>query len=202
MSPALRQSLSRALRLGLPLSALVLLATIFLVSRSVDTNTAARVSGLDPTHLAHAPRIASARFAGVTDDATAMTISASSVRSNAEATGAAPLELEFSQPEGVLTFPDASTTRFTASGALLDQKRGVIRAHGPVALENSEGFELKLGALDADLDHTRLTGSGGIEGRAPAGKISADALELTRSGGPDGGYLLAFTGNVRLIYIP
>lgn len=202
MSPVVRQNMARALRLGLPLSALVLLATIFLVSRGVDPNSAAGVSDLDPAQMARAPRIASARFAGVTDDATALTISASSVRSGTEAPDAGPLELEFSHPEALLVFPDASTARFTAKEALLDQKRGVLHARGPVALENSDGFVLELGALNAALDRTRLTGSGGVNGHAPAGDISAEAMELTRNGGADGGYLLAFTGNVRLIYIP
>lgn len=202
MSPALRQTLRRALRIGLPLSALVLLSTVFLVSRSVDPNSAARIAGMDPEQMTREPRIATARFAGVTEDATALTIAAQSVRSEAIELGEGPLTLSFVAPEGRLTFPNDSTASFDAATARLDQAGGALTADGPVTLQNSDGYVLELGALSATLDRTRLTGSGGVAGRAPAGEISADALELTRSGGADGGYLLAFTGNVRLIYIP
>ncbi|MBN2759175.1 MAG: hypothetical protein JXQ79_01640 [Rhodobacteraceae bacterium] len=202
MSAALRQNVSRALRLGLPLSALVLLSTIFLVSRSIDPNSAARIAGMDPEQMTREPRIATARFAGVTQDATALTIAAQSVRSQALAVENAPLDLTFTHPEGRLIFPNASTAAFEAQVARLDQARGVLVAEGPVMLENSDGFVLELGAMTAALDQTRLLGSDGVQGRAPAGEISADAMELIRSGGATGGYLLAFTGNVRLIYIP
>lgn len=202
MTPALRQSVSRALRLGLPLSALVLLSTIFLVSRSIDPNQAVQLSGLDLAQLTRAPRIATARFAGVTQDATAMTIEAQAVRSDTDHPETGPLLLRFADPSGVLSFPNASTVSFRASQAVLDQTSGVLTAQGPVMLRNSDGYVLQMGALSATLDQTRLEGTGGVEGQAPAGDIRADALELTRSGGADGGYLLAFTGNVRLLYRP
>jgi lipopolysaccharide export system protein LptC len=202
MSAALRQTVSRALRVGLPLSALVLLSTIFLVSRSIDPNSAARIAGMDPEQMTRAPRIATARFAGVTRDATALTIAAQSVRSEVLELGDGPLNLTFVMPEGLMTFPNDSTARFLAAGAHLDQSQGALTADGPVTLENSDGYVLELGALTAALDQTRLSGTGGVTGRAPAGEISADAMELTRSGGTDGGYLLAFTGNVRLLYRP
>lgn len=202
MFSPLRQTLSRMLRIGLPLSALVLLSTIFLVSRSVDPNTAADMAGLTPEQVTRAPRVAAARFAGVTDDATALTIAADAVRSETDTLGEGPLELAFTHPEGRLIFPNSSSAWFEAEDARLNQSYGVLTATGSVILENSDGYVLVLGGLTAALDQTRLTATGGIEGRAPAGEIRADTMELTRSGGQDGGYLLAFTGNVRLIYVP
>lgn len=202
MALALRETLTRVLRLGLPLSALVLLMTVFLVSRAVDPNSAPGVAGLDPEEMTREPRIATARFAGVTDDGTALTISAGSVRSQTAAVGTAPLQLTFTSPEGALRFPDASSASFDAASAILDETAGVLTAQGPAMLENSDGYVLELGALTATLDQTRLTGTGGVDGLAPAGTIRADTLELTRSGGPLGGYRLAFTGNVRLLYTP
>ena len=105
-------------------------------------------------------------------------------------------------PEGNLRFPNASQARFRADTAHLNQTAGHLTADGPVTLENSDGYILQLGAMQVALDRTRLVGTGGVQGQAPAGDIHADALELTRSGGADGGYLLAFTGNVRLLYSP
>lgn len=202
MRPALRDTLTRVLRLGLPLSALVLLMTIFLVSRAVDPNLAPGVAKLDPAQMTREPRIATARFAGVTRDGTALTISAQAVRSGTAGVGTGPLKLTFTSPRGQLRFPDASTAQFDAADALLDETAGTLTAQGPVMLENSDGYVLELGALTAALDQTELKGTGGVDGLAPAGTIRADALELTRSGGPKGGYRLAFTGNVRLLYSP
>lgn len=196
------QTLARALRLGLPLSALVLLSTIFLVSRNLDPNNAAALSGLDTAQITREPRIAAARFAGVMRDNTAITVSAQSVRSQTAEVAGAPLLLTFTEAEGLLEFPNDSTARFRAKSAQLDQVAGLLTAEGPVILENSDDYVLNMGMLEATLDQTRLSGRDGIDGDAPAGTITADALDLTRSGGPDGGYLLAFTGNVRLIYTP
>lgn len=203
MALPLREPLLRLLRLGLPLSALVLLMTVFLVSRPVDPTDAARGAGLDPAEMTRTPRVATARFAGVTGDGTALTISAATVRSGTETVGAGPLVLSFTDPQGVLRFPDDSSATFDASRARLDESRGVLTAQAPVQLANSDGYRLDLtGGLTARLDRTRLTGTGGVRGKAPAGTLQADTLELTRSGGPNGGYRLAFTGNVRLLYIP
>lgn len=199
---SLRQTASRLLRLGLPLSALVLLSTIFLVSRNVDPNRAAALSDLDLAQITREPRIATARFAGVMDDATTITVSADAVRSLGAAEEEAPLDLSFAAPDGELQFPNASLASFRADTARLDQRAGRLTAEGPVTLENSDGYILQMGGMEVALDQTRLVGTGGVQGQAPAGDIRADALELTRSGGADGGYLLAFTGNVRLLYIP
>jgi lipopolysaccharide export system protein LptC len=195
-------TLARALRLGLPLSALVLLSTVFLVSGNLDPNNAAALSGMDPAQITREPRIAAARFAGVMRDQTAITVSAQSVRSQNTDVAGAPLVLDLIAAEGVLDFPDDSAASFTAETAQLDQAAGLLTAQGPVILENSAGYVLEMGRMEATLDQTRLSGRDGIKGDAPAGQIEADSLDLTRTGGTDGGYLLAFTGNVRLLYTP
>lgn len=197
-----RETIGKIVRLGLPLSALILLSMVFLVARSIDPNQAAGVAELDATQITREPRISAARFAGVSQDRTALTISAQSVQSATPRIGEDALDLSFLRPTGAMSFPNGSSAQFHAETAHLDASGGVLRAQGPVTLENSDGFRLRLGSVEALLDRTRLSSDGGVQGQAPAGDIRADALELTRSGGPDGGYLLAFTGNVRLIYRP
>ncbi len=197
-----RRALVGTLRLGLPLGALVLLSTIFLAARSVDPDRAAALAQIDTDALGRAPRIARARFAGVTEDATAVTVSAQSVRAGGTGLRGGPLQLELTAPDGTLTFPDDSRARFAARTGRLDQRAGRLRLRGNVRLRDTTGYRLHMPELTARLGRTEVTAQGGITGQAPAGRIRADRLELTRSSAAKGGYRLAFRGDVRLVYDP
>jgi lipopolysaccharide export system protein LptC len=56
--------------------------------------------------------------------------------------------------------------------------------------------------LISAIQTTYLQGQGGVKGFGPAGEISADSFKLYQSQGQADGYVLAFKGNVRLIYFP
>jgi lipopolysaccharide export system protein LptC len=197
-----RMSLFRLLRLVLPLGALVLLSTVFLVSRSIDPQRAVELADMDVTELAREPRIGTARIAGVTREDTALMIEAESVRSLGDLQQSGPVHLTLTAPNGALNFPSGRVAQFRSDTGELDQTRDQIVMRGGVLLETSDGYRLAMSELISRLQSTHVTGLGGIEGDGPAGSISADRVELTAKTGGSGGYLLAFSGNVRLIYLP
>ena len=197
-----RMSLFRLLRLVLPLGALVLLSTVFLVSRSIDPQRAVELADMDVAELTREPRIGTARIAGVTQENTALMIHADAVRSVSDLQQSGPVHLALTAPNGALNFPSGRIALFQSETGELDQARDQLVMHGAVQLETSDGYRLNMSELVARLQSTHIRGLGGIEGDGPPGSITADTLELTTKTGETGGYLLAFSGNVRLIYLP
>lgn len=192
----------RGLRLILPLGALVLLSTVFLVSRSIDPQRAIELADIDITELTREPRIGTARVAGVTRENTALLIEAQTVRSVGDLDAGGTLHLKLDGPMGALQFPTGRTAEFRATRGEIDHTKDQILMRGDVVLETSDGYRLHLGELVSALQTTHVTGSGGIEGQGPPGSISSETVELRAKSGGSGGYVLAFTGNVRLIYLP
>ncbi len=194
--------ISRIVRLVLPLGALALLSTVFLFSQNIDPQRAVELSDLDIEELTREPRVGTARFAGVTSDDTSMTIMAKSVRSAAELTEGAPILLRLEAPQGNLEFPSGRIAAFRGDEGQIDQAADVMLLRGDVVLETSDGYLARMPELRAALESTLVQGFGGIEAEGPAGELTADSLEIRRVPGDAGGYLLAFKGNVRLIYVP
>ena len=192
----------RIVRLVLPLGAIALLSTVFLFSRSIDPQRAVELANIDVAELAREPRIGAARFAAVTPDETAMTVTAESVRSGQVLQQNAPLLLSLENPAGVLTFASERLVEFRGQKGRIDQAEDLIRLDGDVRLETSDGYSAHMPELLAALSKTHIKGIGGVIAEGPPGEISADFVELMPSPANPGGYLLAFRGNVRLLYVP
>ena len=189
-------------RLVLPLGAVALLSTVFLLSENIDPQRAVDMAGLDVAELTREPRIGTARFAGVTEDDTAMTIRAVAVRSATDLTQSGPIRLTLDAPDGDLLFTSGRSAQFRAEEGQIDQGQDMLLLRGNVTLDTSDGYSAAMPLLRSTLENTHLQGSGGIEAQGPPGQIWADTLELTTIPERPGGYLLAFRGNVRLIYLP
>ena len=201
-SDALRTALSRILRVIVPLGALVLLSTVFLVSRNIDPDRAIEMADVDLAELTREPRIGAARFAGMTDDNTALVIDAETVRSREDVQQSGPIHLSLAAPHGELQFGSGRTVTFQAERGVLDQADDRLDMQGAVVLETSDGYVARMPSLVSALQRTHVVGTGGISGVGPAGEITADSVELSTKTDQTGGYLLAFKGNVRLIYLP
>lgn len=193
---------SLIIRLVLPLGALALLSTVFLLPQEIDPQRAIDLIDIDVVELAREPRIGEARFAGLTREDTALTVQATSVRSDGDMTDSGPVRLILEAPDGELEFPSGSVVLFEGNDGLIDQAADILVLQGDVRLETSEGYVLQMPEMRAALESTHVLGLGGIEGYGPAGEVSAETLELVPSPEATDGYLLALRGNVRLIYLP
>ncbi len=192
----------RLARLVLPLGAVALLSTVFLFSRSIDPQRAVELADIDIAELTREPRIGTARFAAVTQENTALTVTAQTVRSGQDLQQDAPILLSLDHPAGALSFPRDRLVEFRGMAGRIDQAADVMRLEGDVWLETSDGYIAQMPELRAALSKTHIEGIGGITAEGPPGTISADSVELTPSPANSGGYLLAFRGNVRLLYLP
>ena len=186
------------LKVALPLGALVLLSTVFLISRGIDPERAVAMSPVDIESLVREPRITDARFAGVTDDGAALTVLADTTRADPDG----GLRLELDGVTGTLETLDNRITAFAARAGLLDQVVNLLRMEGDVDFQTQDGHMLSMDTLTAALDRTTVEGRGNIRGQAPAGTITAREMTLRETALGSGSYVLVFSGDVKLIYTP
>lgn len=186
------------LKVVLPLLALILLSLVFLLARTVDPSQGVRTAPIDVEDRARDPRLTGARFAGVTEDGAALTITAETARSDP---GGA-LRMEVSGLSLSITAPDGLAVSAHAAHGLIDRGAGLFRMSGGIVLETSHGYRLEGAALQGTLDSTLIEAPDAVSGTAPAGRIEAGGLLLRPAEGAAGGYVLVFQGGVRLNYLP
>lgn len=185
------------LKVALPLTALAILSTLFLVARRIDPEAALPYAEVDVEDLAREPRMTAPTYAGTTEDGAALTLSASEARPAADGTPAkaAGLRLE-------LATPDGGRTELLAAEAVMDDATRQVHLSGGVVLTTSSGYRLETAEVAAKLDRTGLESRAPVVATGPAGEIRADGMVLSQDNRTPGAYVLVFKGSVRLVYQP
>ncbi len=177
----------------LPLAALALLSTVFLLARTPGGPGEIPFAQLE--EIARDPRIDRPRLAGVAPDGTTVVLSADRLmpvrgRSDLFALDAPSLETE--SPEG-------GTARLTAGTGEVDGASRRLRLSGGVRIEASPGTTVETPELTADLATGTAT-AGTVRAETPFGTVDAESMTLTQGEGK--GARLVFNGGVRLLYVP
>jgi lipopolysaccharide export system protein LptC len=185
------------LKVALPLTALAILSTLFLVARRIDPEAALPYAEVDVEDLAREPRMTAPTYAGTTSDGAALTLSAAEAQP-ADAQGpasATAMRLDLSTPDG-------GETTLLAIRAVLDQSGRQVLLSGGVTVTTSTGYRLETAEVAAKLDRTGLESRTGVVATSPAGRIRADGMVLSQDDRTPGAYVLVFKGDVRLVYQP
>jgi lipopolysaccharide export system protein LptC len=186
------------LKITLPLVALVLMATVFLVATPVDPSRAIELAEIDVLDRAQDPRLSGASFAGVTSDGTALRVEAETARSDPEARlrfQADNLRLSLSAPGGDWIEAHSAMGR-------IDRGTGGFVMSELVQITASDGTVLHAPHLEGLLDATRIEAPAGLSARGPMGEITAPQARILRDTQGGGGFVVVFTGGVRLLYTP
>ena len=185
------------LKVALPLAALAILSTLFLVARRIDPEAALPYAEVDVEDLAREPRMTAPTYAGTTQDGAALALSATEARPEAEGTPAkaAGLRLE-------LATPDGGRTELLAASAVMDDASRQVLLSGGVTLTTATGYRLETAEVAAKLDRTGLESRTPVVATGPAGEIRADGMVLSQDNQTPGAYVLVFKGGVRLVYQP
>lgn len=184
------------LKLALPLGALGLLSTLFLVSRDIDPSRAISNAAVDVTELAREPRISGANYAGVTDDGAALTIRAATARADPDG----QLRLTMTDMNATLETPDGQTTEIRAGLGRLDRGAGQVMWERDVQITAPHGYALQTDQLSGLLDNTRLWSDGDLRVAGPVGQITAGQFSLELAANGADGYVMLFSGGVKLVY--
>jgi lipopolysaccharide export system protein LptC len=183
------------LKIILPLVALAILSTLFLVARTVDPSDAIPFAEVDVEDRVREPRLTLPTWAGVMDDGAALTVSADEARPNADQASAERLVARLDMPDG------ASADLVSATGSL-DPATRRLTVSGGVTLSTSSGYRIETERMVAALDRTSLVADQAVVATGPVGRVDADSMALTEKPDAPGQYVLVFKGAVKLLYLP
>lgn len=180
----------------LPLVALGLLSTLFLLARDVDPTKSIPYASVDVEELAREPRVTAPYYAGVTADGAAISVSAETATPDPDDTSSATadnISARLQTGSGTLITVQSDTGRI--EGNMLATLKGAVR------IETSDGYVMTTEALNAKLDQTHITAPATVNASGPLGEITAGQMTITAQN-EDNSAVMVFTGGVRLIYRP
>ncbi len=185
------------LKVALPLMALAILATLFLVADRIDPEAALPYAEVDVAERAREPRMTAPTYAGTTGDGASLTLTADEARPAAGTTPAMAQGLVLD-----LATPDGGTTILRAATAVMDQTARHLVLSGGVTVTTGTGYRLETAEVVAELDRSGLESRGEVTAIGPVGDIRADGMTLRQDSLTPGTYVLVFKGGVRLVYRP
>lgn len=185
------------LKIALPLIALGMLATLFLLGRTVRPEDAIPYATVDVEDRLREPRLTQPAYAGMMADGAALTIKA------AEARPGVPGSADAGHAEAlsaVIEMPGGGTAAMMAGAGRLDGSRQRVVLEKGVSLTTSSGYRLTMPGVTVGLGQTDVTSQGAVLASGPPGRIEAGGMHLGQDAA--GSYILDFTDGVRLIYLP
>lgn len=185
------------LKILLPLTALALLATLFLFGRQVRPEDAIPYADSTAADKLTQPRLTEAAYVGMTNDGAAISINSADARPGLAGSSDAGSATDLSS---LLEMPDGSTATMTAGAGRMDQAAHVAILTEGVHLTSSNGYVVDAPGMSIGLNVTNVTSLGPVVATGPAVKLNAAGMHIGQE--PSGDYLMDFTGGVTLIYTP
>jgi lipopolysaccharide export system protein LptC len=185
------------LKITLPLVALGLLATLFLLGRTVRPEDAIPYASVDVEDRLRTPRLTQPEYAGMTEDGAALTIKAAEARPGVAGSDDAG---EATAISGLIEMPLGGTATMMAGAGRLDSAAARVILTEGVSLTSSTGYRLTMPGAAVALNQTDVTSQGAVLASGPLGRIEAGGMHLGQDAA--GAYILDFTLGVRLIYLP
>ncbi|TVQ57456.1 MAG: hypothetical protein EA355_04410 [Rhodobacteraceae bacterium] len=181
------------LKIALPLTALALIAAVFVFPRdrltqglSVDRVAVSMIDGL---------RLDRPRFTGETSDGRPFTVTADWALPD----GPDPESVRLGPVEGRVEAQEGLRVTLSAGGGELRPNARTLRLQDGVSLVSSDGHRLTASAALADLDAGALTAEGPVFGDGPLGSVESATMRAARRA--EGDYIW-FEGGVRVVIRP
>lgn len=184
------------LKVSLPLIALGILSTLFLLARKPDPTTTLPfvTDGVDT--FAGQQQITRPNFAGVTEDGAAISLKADFVRpAEGESTA-----LEAGGLSARIETPGGGLVAVIGDEGSIDLTNQTASLLGSVGIETSTGYSITTEGFRVDLARTDAVTQGSVVARTPVGELSAGAFLVQVS--TTGRHVLIFNEGVKLIYDP
>lgn len=185
------------MKIILPLVALGLFSTLFLLSRSVDLNDPIPVAQVDLERRAQDQGVTNPSFAGVATGGEQVSFKAAMVRPDP----ANDAHLLADHPSARMNLNGGAVIDIRADTGESDQIYSTARLQGDVRVVTTTGYDIRTDLLTAAFDTLHASAPGPVTGTGPPGQLSAGAMELVIDAETDAAYL-RFTDGVKLIYTP
>jgi lipopolysaccharide export system protein LptC len=197
-----RTSFIRFLKIALPLLAVAILSTVFLVQNEDGFDGGLLFSTADKATLGDGLTIKNPRFSGKTDAGQAFSISAQI----ATPVGDDLRTVDVEGLSSVVHFEDGRQVEMQSATARIETSGQRISFVEGVNVRTSDGYMGHVGRLVADLESGVISGSEGVRFSGPTGKIDAQTMTISQSqnGGAtySGDSVLEFGGGVTLSLVP
>jgi lipopolysaccharide export system protein LptC len=184
------------LKVLLPLVALGLLSTLFLIARTTDPDLAIRYSDVDVTELSKEQQVTGPAFSGITRDGASIRVTAGTLRPRE----GDPERIDAATVAGRIDLRAGASAEMTAPAGEIDTDAGRARFLGGVTILSSDGYRFETETLSAALGDTDIVADSAVHATGPLGTLDAGSMRITQDA--SGGYVVVFNDGVRLVYDP
>lgn len=181
----------------LPLAALGLLSTLFLISNIVDPSDSVPMSQIDLEQRARDLGATNPSFAGVTGQGDEIRFTADIVRPDPET----PERLTAERVAAQFRLQAGTRVDITADTADLERREMTAQLGGDVRMTTSTGYVIETDRLISRLDALYALSPGPITATGPLGDLTAGRMVL-QNAPQTGAAELHFSAGVKLVYLP
>lgn len=185
------------MKIILPLAALGLLSTLFLISRGFDPARPPQGASIDLERRAHEQGATQAAFAGMTTGGDEVTLQAQTAHPDPSD----PRTVNARDVTARLQLVRGGIVDIASQRANMQQAEQSATLLEDVEIETATGYVLRTQRLDTRFDRLFAQSPGAVTGHGPPGDLSAGQMVLQNdpvTGAPH----LRFTSGVKLIYMP
>ncbi|UWQ22035.1 LPS export ABC transporter periplasmic protein LptC [Jannaschia sp. W003] len=188
-----RARLVAGAKVALPVAALALLSTLFLVARTPDPEDALPFAAVDIGERATDQQLTTPRVMGRSQGGTAFDLRAARARPDP----ADPRRMTIDALHLELSGRGEATVE--ARAGTVDTAARTVVLEGDVAVDTATGYALRSDRLEGSLAELSLVSPGPVRGTSPLGRLRAGAMRLEER---NGAARLVFSGGVDLLYVP
>lgn len=185
------------LKVALPLAALALLSTLFLLSRVVDPTQSIPFADTEVRDRLLNQRVSGPYYSGTTADGDLIAFIAETVKTPNGLTGPSEARDVFVKVDMM----DGTTIRVTSHAASMDVAEDISDLTGNVVITTSQGYIITSEAITARMTELDIRSPDTVFADTPAGEVVAGSMHLS-SPEPDAPAHLVFTNGVKLLYLP
>ena len=184
------------LKVVLPLAAILLLSTVFLLPRSIDTNVSVPFSGPEIDERLTDQVITRPDYMGVTRKGEEIRVKARRASQGGE--GDSPTVADV---QGRFGLRDGGEITFESNTGIIRPDKGTATFSENVVITTTNGIQVTTDLLNTSLDEIRGDTPGQIDGTGPIGDFTAGRMTFGTEK-TDGPVHILFTDGVKLIYEP
>jgi len=191
----------RVFRVAFPLAALILVGSIFVLSRSQNLREGLIIADGEMAVLAIGQKVTNPHFSGVTSTGDAFTITAEWALPDAPR----PEIIDLNRPITTVDFLDGRSLQSRSTTGQLNLTKNQAVLSGEVRFQTSDGYDAKSDMLVINFETGNVTSPGPVSATGPLGSIDSGAMELRQNlrRNPLGGRgVLLFKSGVKVVYRP
>lgn len=183
------------LKIVLPLVALGIMSTLFLLSSRIEPGQAIPFAAGEVADRIRGQQVTGPFFTGVTTSGDRIAMTASQIATTSEHTNRAD------EVSTRLDFANGGSVILVANSADIDIANDVSVLSGDILIESTTGFRMRSDQIETRLSELFVLSPGEVRAVSPAGNLRAGRMEISNPiTGADA--QLLFSGGVKLIYDP